>query len=108
MNLRTLALRGVRYHWRAQLGVVLGVILASAVLTGALLVDDSVKYSLRRFAKLRLGKTFAALYARGRFFDASLADRVGEKAKVTAAPVLQMQGITAIFSWDLMIPTTSS
>jgi ABC-type antimicrobial peptide transport system permease subunit len=43
------------FHWRANLAVLLGVAVGTAVLTGALLVGDSLRGSLRALALERLG-----------------------------------------------------
>lgn len=67
---------GLRYHWRIQLAVALGVIAGTAVLTGALVVGDSVRGSLRHLALDRLGRIDEALVA-DQFFRAEL---VGELA----------------------------
>jgi putative ABC transport system permease protein len=54
------ALRFVRssltYHWRMNVAVALGVAVGTAVLTGALLVGDSVRGSLRHLMLDRLGR----------------------------------------------------
>ncbi|HEX8139625.1 MAG TPA: ABC transporter permease [Pyrinomonadaceae bacterium] len=49
--------RNLAYFWRTNLAVVCGVAAAVAVLTGALLVGDSVRASLRDLLLLRLGRT---------------------------------------------------
>ncbi len=56
MTTRQLIRRSLRHYWRTQLGVVLGTALAALVLTGALLVGDSVKGTLRAQAESRVGK----------------------------------------------------
>ena len=43
MTWGTLIARGLRFHWRAHLGVLLGATLATAILAGALAVGDSVR-----------------------------------------------------------------
>ena len=65
-----------RFYWRSHLGVLFGALLASAVLTGSLLVGDSVDGSLRKTALQRLGNIRYAMYTPGRFFSAGLADRI--------------------------------
>src|ERR1700755_364314 len=45
-----LILSSARYYWRTHLGVVLGAALGAMVLTGALLVGDCVKATLRQTA----------------------------------------------------------
>lgn len=47
MRTRTLVARNLVYYWRTNLAVMLGVATAVAVLTGALVVGDSVRASLR-------------------------------------------------------------
>lgn len=50
-----LLLRNLLYHWRGNLAVFLGVAVGTAVLTGALLVGDSLRGSLRKRALQQLG-----------------------------------------------------
>jgi ABC-type antimicrobial peptide transport system permease subunit len=73
-------LASLRYHWRMHVAVGLGVAVATAVLTGALLVGDSVRGSLRDLTLERLGRIDSALVT-GLFFRQALADEVhGEPA----------------------------
>ena len=83
----------LRHYWRMHLGVLAGVVLASAVLTGSLLVGDSVDYSLRRFAELRLGGIDFAISTRGQYFGQRLAPAAGERAGVGTAGALQLRGM---------------
>ena len=63
--------RSLIYFWRINLAVALGVAVATAVLTGALIVGDSVRGSLRDLSLSRLGKIDHALVSE-RFFRESL------------------------------------
>ena len=63
--------RSLVYFWRMNLAVILGVAVATAVLTGALLVGDSVRGSLRDLSLDRLGQIDYALVSE-RFFRADL------------------------------------
>lgn len=76
MTLFTLVRRSLSFHARSHLGVVLGAMVGSAALIGALVVGDSVRGSLREAAAYRLGKTAFALSAGDRFFEEDLAGRV--------------------------------
>jgi putative ABC transport system permease protein len=67
-----LILRGLRYYWRTNLAVIVGVATAVAVLAGALLVGDSVRGSLRDLVVGRLGKTDYVVLSSG-FFREQLA-----------------------------------
>ena len=91
MTAITLVLRSARYYWRTHLGVVLGTALAAMVLTGSLLVGDSVKGTLRRQAELRIGNVTSALVGGDRFFRAQLADDLGSDG----APILFLRGSAA-------------
>ena len=64
--------RSLSYFWRIQLAVLLGAAVATAVLTGALLVGDSVRGSLRNLTLDRLGRIDYALVSE-HFFREELA-----------------------------------
>ena len=85
MNLRTLFLRSLRHHWRSLLAVSLGAAVGTAVLTGSLMVGDSVRASLRDLTLERLGRVEGALVA-GRLFREQLA------ADLDAAPAILLRG----------------
>jgi ABC-type antimicrobial peptide transport system permease subunit len=77
MSALRLILVSLAYHWRVQLAVAGGVVAGTAVITGALLVGDSMQGSLRDLTLQRLGRIDEALVA-DRFFRAELA---GELAR---------------------------
>jgi ABC-type antimicrobial peptide transport system permease subunit len=64
--------RNLLYHWRGNLAVLLGVAVGAAVLTGALLVGDALRGSLRDLALQRLGWVDQAMIAT-RFVRSDLA-----------------------------------
>jgi len=70
-----LIVRNLRYFRGVNLALIAGMIVATAALSGALMVGDSVRQSLAQLARDRLGKVDDALIAR-RFFAASLAGRL--------------------------------
>ncbi len=75
MRLYTLALRSAAYHWRPNLAVLLGAAVGTAALTGALIVGDSMRGSLRETALGRLGRVEFALVGQ-RFFREALAEEM--------------------------------
>src|SRR5438067_11600570 len=82
-----LIVAGLRHHWRINLSVALGVAAATAVLTGALIIGDSVRGSLRHLVLDRLGK-IDQLLVLDRFFRQELATDLGQnrtEAKVVPA-----------------------
>src|SRR5207302_1490177 len=82
-----LILRNLGYHARGNLAVLLGVAVGSAVFTGALLVGDSLRGSLRDRVERQLGGIDSVAFI-PRPVRASLAD--GLPGKV--APVLLLPG----------------
>src|SRR5689334_5880019 len=90
-----LLLRNLRYFRAANMAVVAGVAVATAVLTGALLVGDSMRGSLRDLVFQRLGSVDYALVS-PHFFDESLAVRVMQQTapagKLEVVPALLIRG----------------
>lgn len=72
MTFKTLILESLRFHWRNHLGVLLGAVLGSAVLIGALVVGDSVRGSLRDLGLQRLVGSHLALGTGDRFYRSEL------------------------------------
>src|SRR5205085_8625800 len=101
INMSTLQLlaRNLFYHWRGNFAVFLGITLGSAVLTGALLVGDSLYGSLRALTLDQLGWVEQAMLP-GRFFRAELAKEI-EAGK--RAPVVLLQGSAAIKEHDVRV-----
>jgi ABC-type antimicrobial peptide transport system permease subunit len=88
MSFFRLLLRNLVYHWRGNGAVLLGVAVGTAVLTGALLVGDSLRGSLRELTEKQLAGVDYALLS-GRFFRADLAREMGDSG---VQPVIWLQG----------------
>ncbi|MBM4030524.1 MAG: ABC transporter permease [Planctomycetes bacterium] len=73
MSAWLLILRSLRHYWRTHLGVLLGALVSTAVLVGALAVGDSVRHTLRSQALARLGEFQAAMDTGSRLFTDGLA-----------------------------------
>ena len=86
-------LASLRYYWLIDLLIVLAVAVACATITGALLVGDSVRGSLRELTLDRLGEIDEALVA-PRFFPTDLADRL--QARATSPLVNRADALIAI------------
>jgi len=95
MSLWTLAKRSLSFYWRTNLGVLLAVMVSATVLTGALVIGDSVRYSLKLMVEARLGETQLALNPKNRFFRAELSNELAKKLDTVAAPVLHLRGLIA-------------
>ena len=79
--------RSLIHYWRIHLGLLLGAAVASTALSGALLVGDSMRGSLRDLAVERLGNINHALINE-RFFRADLAGQLPGDA----APAILLSG----------------
>lgn len=84
MSRFSLILRTLRYHWRTNLALLLGVIAGTAVVGGALVVGDSVRGSLRDMTLVRLGRIDHVLTG-PRFVRQALA------SDLAAVPVFDMR-----------------
>jgi ABC-type lipoprotein release transport system permease subunit len=88
--------RGLSHYWRTNLAVIAGVAAAVTVLSGALLVGDSVRGSLRALVEGRLGATDLAVVS-SEFFRAALADDIAADPSFarefkSVAPLVAVQG----------------
>ena len=70
-----------------------GVMISTAVLTGALVVGDSVRYSLQRITGVRLGTIGYALQPGDRYFRQELAGEISGITGSRAAPAIQCGAI---------------
>jgi putative ABC transport system permease protein len=96
MTLARLIIAGLSQHRRLNFAVALGVAVATAVLTGALVVGDSMRGSLRDIVLERLGRIDRVLVV-DRFFRAELAEDIARDAKLdaqsgAAVPALFLSG----------------
>lgn len=88
-----LAGRNLRYHWRIHSGVFAGILLTTAVITGALILGDSTRFTLRNIAVARLAGAHYACQLPNRYFEASLAHRMAEEGQGVPAALLRLQGM---------------
>ena len=85
-------LRSLSYYWRTHLAVAIGAAVAAAVLTGALLVGDSVRGSLRDLTLDRLGEIDVALVGERPFREALSDDLQSSLPDAGIAPLLLLRG----------------
>lgn len=84
-----LVLRSIKHYFSANVWLALGVALTTAVITGGLIVGDSVKYSLEQAAELRLGEITHALSSGDRYFTTALAERITDEDILCTAALKQ-------------------
>lgn len=80
------------FYIRKNLLLALGVAISGAVLSGALMVGDSVTYSLNRIVENRLGNITHVLKAGDRYFTSELAQRVSDQLQVPVSSILLQEG----------------
>lgn len=96
MNRRRLLLCSLRYYWRTNLAIVIGVAIAVSVFSGALLTGRSVRQSLRDLFSRRLGAT-EYLVTADSFFHEGLADGLAAsqsfRDSVRSCPIIYLRGV---------------
>ncbi|MBZ5496291.1 MAG: ABC transporter permease [Acidobacteriia bacterium] len=99
MRLSRLLRRNLLHYWRTNLAVVAGVATAVSVLSGALLVGQSVRDSLRRLLYERLGATEYTVSA-DHFFREDLAVALTSPAETKnseeSCPIIYLQGVVIL------------
>jgi putative ABC transport system permease protein len=96
-----LVFRSMTHYWRTNAAVMLGVAVAVAVLSGALLVGDSVRGSLRDMVLERLGRTDQVVLSSG-FMGEQLVNEIRndpasrEPGAWGLAPVILAQGFVSV------------
>src|SRR5690349_16819621 len=98
MRATRLIQRSLAYYWQTNLVVVLGVAIAVAVLTGALLIGESVRGSLRDLVAQRLGRTDDFVAATGFFREQLATDLVQPGVFTTSGigatcPLIALDGV---------------
>lgn len=81
------------HYFKANLLVAGGVVISTAVLTGALIIGDSVTFSLEQSAFYRLGSTTHLISTVDRYFRSELAGDLATKGGFDVAPLLILDGM---------------
>ena len=82
------------FYRKQHIAIFLGTLFSTAVLTGALIIGDSVKFSLKKLVDSRLGEIEFALASNDRFVRTALAAEISEDLNVSMAACLIVDGIT--------------
>ncbi|RIJ48292.1 ABC transporter permease [Maribellus luteus] len=82
------------HYFKANLLVALGVVVSTMVLTGSLVIGDSVRYSLEQATFYRLGETTHLVSVVERYFRQEMASELeADNAQIQAVPVLLLEGV---------------
>jgi len=105
MTIYRFIIRSLWYFRKQHLAVFTGTLISTAVLTGALIIGDSVNFSLRKLVEARLGNTEYVLVSGSRFVRADLASEQSSIMQVSSAPLMLLQGIAINSDANLRINT---
>jgi len=103
MSLFKLILKSAWHYRKLNLTIILGIALSTAILVGALIIGDSVKYSLQQITVQRLGKTSQVIKAGERLFRTQIGTELAEKTGTETAALLRANGFGVIDGGDLRI-----
>lgn len=82
------------HYLKANLLVALGVAISTMVLTGSLIIGDSVRYSLEQATFYRLGETTHLVSVVERYFRQEMATEIEiDNPEIKATPILLLEGI---------------
>ena len=87
-------LKTFTHYFRQNLLVALGVIVSTTVLTGSLIIGDSVRHSLEQSTFSRLGNTTHLVSVTDRYFRQEMANEMETaKTALKVTPILQLEGM---------------
>ena len=98
--------RSLKYYYKQHLALLVGTIISTAVITGALIIGDSVRHSLSSLTEKRLGPVDYALQSGERFITDSLAVRIRHhKGDIHSSSVLHLPSMVIDPDRDVQIPS---
>ena len=103
MSIYKLILKSAWFYRKLNLTIIMGIALSTAILVGALIIGDSVKYSLEQITVQRLGQSSQVMTAGERLFGQRLAKELAEKSGVETTALLRSNGFGVIEGGELRI-----
>ena len=94
MNQLKLVIKSLKHYFKANLWIALGVAITCAVITGGLIVGDSVKYSLEQNTRLRLGEITHSLTSGERYFTTGLSGKLNQ-AGFNSSSALKLEAVAS-------------
>ncbi len=95
MNFFRYIIQSFLHYFRLNIAVILGVALSTAILLGAFIIGDSVRYNLQKITLDRLGKTDYIITAGERIFRSDLSDKLNENGLNTTS-ILSANGMAIL------------
>ena len=104
MNLFKLLFRNLKYYSKEHLLLLIGLVLSTAVLTSALIIGDSVKYSLNDIVSKRLGNTNHLIVTQERYLPANFSKKLSDELNNQVAPLLLIRGMASSDNSETRLP----
>ncbi len=104
MNLFKLYLSNLKFYRKEHSLLFIGLALSTAILTSALIIGDSVKFSLNAIVEKRLGKTQHLIFTQERFYPSAFSSAVSTELNFPTAPVLLLRGMASSDNTETQIP----
>ena len=95
MSIFRYILRSISFYRKQHLALFAGTLISTAVLTGALIVGDSVRLSLSKLVDVRLGNIRYALITGERLVRWDLSQELGKELNAPTASLLMVQGVAS-------------
>jgi ABC-type lipoprotein release transport system permease subunit len=88
-----LIIQTYKYYFKGNFLAALGVAICTAVVTGALIIGDSLSHSLNKSTDYRLGNISHIISAGNRFFTQELAHKIDSIYPTSVTPVLKLDAL---------------
>ena len=95
MKIRHLIRRTLMHYLGSSLATAAGLSVAAAILTGALIIGDSLSHSLYQIVDLRLGQVTHTITAGERLFGKNLAATIKHNEEMMTAPALKTEAVVS-------------
>ena len=89
-------LKSIWHYRKLNLTVVMGIALCTAIILGALIIGDSVQFSLQQITTQRLGRTSLVVTTGERLFGKHLSEEISKKSGIETTSLLRSTGIAVI------------
>lgn len=96
MSIFNLVIRSFRFYLASNIAAASGIAIATAVICGAIIIGNSLDYSLLKIVDYRLNKTTHTITAGERIFTKKLAYKINDYKTITAAPILKTDAIVTL------------
>lgn len=95
VTIKNYIIKSFLHYRKINITLILSIIVTSTVITGSLILGDSIRRSLKECVYEKIGRIQWSLYTGERFIRSSLARRMEEIAGTNVAPVMILKGIVS-------------